>query len=233
MIRRWAQNNILLPTANLFCERNQHSRHIQEGLTGEFDSQVGVAQNQTKQQTPLPTLSGCENSTLPLRSRHTREDLAGEFPQWGCARARPPPPPENKTFMPTLSGRENKTLMPGSLRFTPLDSQAEEHDAWLQHALAHALYFQGRHDEALVFLTERSREWERDKLHPFLFTHLWWHLALLQVCAEMGYHKEGREGSYVRGDGGRWAKCGAAGGRGTSCTRFCLRISGGIWRCSR
>eukprot|EP00962_Isochrysis_galbana_P044150 scaffold17031_cov90-Isochrysis_galbana.AAC.2 len=60
------------------------------------------------------------------------------------------------------------------------DAQAEEQDAWLQHGLAHALYFQARHGEALAFLAERSGGWDRDTLHPFLFTHLWWHMALLQ-----------------------------------------------------
>jgi len=61
------------------------------------------------------------------------------------------------------------------------DAQAEEQDAWLQHGLAHALYFQARHGEALAFLAERSGGWDRDTLHPFLFTHLWWHMALLQT----------------------------------------------------
>eukprot|EP00928_Gymnodinium_smaydae_P007457 TRINITY_DN12679_c0_g1_i1.p1 TRINITY_DN12679_c0_g1~~TRINITY_DN12679_c0_g1_i1.p1 ORF type:complete len:476 (-),score=127.73 TRINITY_DN12679_c0_g1_i1:90-1517(-) len=54
-------------------------------------------------------------------------------------------------------------------------------DAWLDHGLAHALYFQGddRLDEALEFLQERSANWGAEALHPFLFTHCWWHLSLL------------------------------------------------------
>lgn len=54
-------------------------------------------------------------------------------------------------------------------------------DAWLDHGLAHALYFQGeeRLDEAIDFLEERSKAWSADGLHPFLYTHNWWHLSLL------------------------------------------------------
>ena len=61
------------------------------------------------------------------------------------------------------------------------DAGIAEEDAWLQHGLAHALYFQARHADALAFLHERSSKWSRDALHPFLYTHLWWHLALLQA----------------------------------------------------
>jgi len=54
-------------------------------------------------------------------------------------------------------------------------------DAWLDHGLAHALYFQGddRLDEALEFLQERSVRWGAADLHPFLYTHNWWHMSLL------------------------------------------------------
>jgi len=54
-------------------------------------------------------------------------------------------------------------------------------DAWLDHGLAHALYFQGeeRMDEAIEFLEERCKMWSAEALHPFLYTHNWWHLSLL------------------------------------------------------
>lgn len=54
-------------------------------------------------------------------------------------------------------------------------------DAWLDHGLAHALYFQGDDelDDALEFLQSRSGNWMKEELHPFLYTHCWWHLALL------------------------------------------------------
>mmetsp|Transcript_81067 Transcript_81067/g.194481 ORF Transcript_81067/g.194481 Transcript_81067/m.194481 type:complete len:454 (-) Transcript_81067:14-1375(-) len=54
-------------------------------------------------------------------------------------------------------------------------------DAWLDHGLAHALYFQGekRLEEAEKFLKQRSGTWLKEALHPFLYTHCWWHLALL------------------------------------------------------
>eukprot|EP01065_Artemidia_motanka_P034968 TRINITY_DN42945_c0_g1_i1.p1 TRINITY_DN42945_c0_g1~~TRINITY_DN42945_c0_g1_i1.p1 ORF type:complete len:410 (+),score=138.49 TRINITY_DN42945_c0_g1_i1:58-1287(+) len=52
-------------------------------------------------------------------------------------------------------------------------------DAWLEHSLAHALYFQSKGGDAVKFLRERSTAWKREELHPFLFTHNWWHLALV------------------------------------------------------
>mmetsp|Transcript_42168 Transcript_42168/g.90584 ORF Transcript_42168/g.90584 Transcript_42168/m.90584 type:complete len:464 (-) Transcript_42168:305-1696(-) len=54
-------------------------------------------------------------------------------------------------------------------------------DAWLHHSLAHSLYFQGedRIDDSLEFLESRSSTWNAETLHPFLFTHNWWHLALV------------------------------------------------------
>mmetsp|Transcript_41902 Transcript_41902/g.99772 ORF Transcript_41902/g.99772 Transcript_41902/m.99772 type:complete len:464 (+) Transcript_41902:57-1448(+) len=54
-------------------------------------------------------------------------------------------------------------------------------DAWLDHSLAHSLYFQGmgRLDDAMSFMKKRSETWPKEDLHPFLYTHCWWHLALL------------------------------------------------------
>eukprot|EP00927_Polykrikos_kofoidii_P027056 TRINITY_DN23949_c0_g1_i1.p1 TRINITY_DN23949_c0_g1~~TRINITY_DN23949_c0_g1_i1.p1 ORF type:complete len:469 (-),score=77.67 TRINITY_DN23949_c0_g1_i1:100-1506(-) len=56
-------------------------------------------------------------------------------------------------------------------------------DAWLHHSFAHALYFQGagRLEESFKFLDEKSSQWRKEDMHPFLYTHLWWHLALLHV----------------------------------------------------
>eukprot|EP00929_Paragymnodinium_shiwhaense_P108789 TRINITY_DN75127_c0_g1_i1.p1 TRINITY_DN75127_c0_g1~~TRINITY_DN75127_c0_g1_i1.p1 ORF type:complete len:454 (-),score=130.44 TRINITY_DN75127_c0_g1_i1:113-1474(-) len=58
-----------------------------------------------------------------------------------------------------------------------------EKDAWLDHGYAHALYFQGndRLDDAKEFLESRGESWSVSGLHPFLYTHNWWHLALLYV----------------------------------------------------
>jgi hypothetical protein len=56
-----------------------------------------------------------------------------------------------------------------------------EADGWLQHGLAHALYFQDKPSEAIAFLSARSGSWKREAWHPFLYTHLWWHLALLHA----------------------------------------------------
>lgn len=56
-------------------------------------------------------------------------------------------------------------------------------DAWLDHGLAHALYFQGddRLDDAVEFLESKSASWKAGELHPFLYTHNWWHLSLLRT----------------------------------------------------
>jgi len=61
-------------------------------------------------------------------------------------------------------------------------------DAWLDHGLAHALYFQGEDmmDDAIEFLKSRSPTWNSTALHPFLYTHNWWHLALL-YCERRDY----------------------------------------------
>ncbi len=64
---------------------------------------------------------------------------------------------------------------------TASDDDLDREDKWLQHGLAHALYFQGRHPEAADFLRGRAPGWRRSHMHPFLFTHLWWHLALLET----------------------------------------------------
>ena len=58
---------------------------------------------------------------------------------------------------------------------------ATREDGWLVHGLAHALYFQGRSSEAIRMMRERCDGWRREAWHPFLFTHLWWHLALLHA----------------------------------------------------
>ena len=58
---------------------------------------------------------------------------------------------------------------------------AHDRDCWLQHAYAHALYFQGpeRLREGIEYLSSRSSQWTLTRLMPFLMSHLWWHLALL------------------------------------------------------
>lgn len=55
-------------------------------------------------------------------------------------------------------------------------------DPWLDHALMHAVYFQGDVflDEALEFAESRSPTWSMENLHPSLYTRNWWHTALLR-----------------------------------------------------
>ena len=48
-------------------------------------------------------------------------------------------------------------------------------DGWLLHALVHSLYFQGHSSECIGLLTVQSKTWRRERWHPFLFTHLWYH----------------------------------------------------------
>jgi len=53
-------------------------------------------------------------------------------------------------------------------------------EPWAQHALAHVFLTQGRIEEGIVFLEERSAGWEH--LTSFMYTHLWWHLALFYLA---------------------------------------------------
>lgn len=61
-------------------------------------------------------------------------------------------------------------------------------DAWLDPGLARALYFQGeeRLDDAIEFLESRRSMWSATELHPFLYTHNWWHLALF-YCEQRNF----------------------------------------------
>lgn len=54
-------------------------------------------------------------------------------------------------------------------------------DGWLDHGYAHSLYFQGkgRVPEALSFLKKRSKSWTLSNTCFFLYSHLWWHYALV------------------------------------------------------
>eukprot|EP00435_Cladocopium_sp_Y103_P058940 s528_g20.t3 len=52
---------------------------------------------------------------------------------------------------------------------------------------------QDRLEDAERFLKERSSTWSKEALHPFLYTHCWWHLALLHC--ERGNFDEGEWGA--------------------------------------
>lgn len=52
-------------------------------------------------------------------------------------------------------------------------------DAWCQHAQAHVYLAQGKLDDALTFLEERAESW--DTRSSFMYTHNWWHIALLHL----------------------------------------------------
>jgi hypothetical protein len=49
-------------------------------------------------------------------------------------------------------------------------------EPWAQHALAHVMLSRGRIDEGAEFLEGVADTWT--DLNSFMFTHLWWHLAL-------------------------------------------------------
>ena len=63
-------------------------------------------------------------------------------------------------------------------------------DGWLDHGFAHSLYFQGKNriEEAKAFLEKRKDSWSLENMMPFLYTHLWWHYAL--VLTESGNVQE-------------------------------------------
>lgn len=56
-------------------------------------------------------------------------------------------------------------------------------DGWLHHGLALVYHAQNKSEEAITFLSAHCSQWRREALHPYLFTHLWWHLVLLHVMS--------------------------------------------------
>jgi hypothetical protein len=52
-------------------------------------------------------------------------------------------------------------------------------EPWAQHALAHVMITQGRIDEGAAFLEGVQDTWVG--LNSFMYTHLWWHLALFYL----------------------------------------------------
>jgi tetratricopeptide (TPR) repeat protein len=59
-----------------------------------------------------------------------------------------------------------------------LELQPDE--GWAQHALAHVLLTTGRVEEGIAFLEPLRAGWGR--FISFLYTHLWWHLALFYLA---------------------------------------------------
>ena len=55
----------------------------------------------------------------------------------------------------------------------------DRRDPWAHHAVAHCLEARGKMLEGVTFLTEMSDTWER--CNSFMYTHLWWHLALFLI----------------------------------------------------
>jgi len=59
-------------------------------------------------------------------------------------------------------------------------------EPWSQHALAHVLLTENRIDEGVRFLESNSGRW--DHLTSFMYTHLWWHLALFYLAQNRVAH---------------------------------------------
>lgn len=55
----------------------------------------------------------------------------------------------------------------------------DRRDPWAHHAVAHCLEARGRMQEGVAFLEEMSDTWE--SCNSFMYTHLWWHLALFLI----------------------------------------------------
>ncbi len=51
-------------------------------------------------------------------------------------------------------------------------------DPWAIHAVAHVMEMQGRLDDGVRWLAERTEDWSRDNMFAF---HNWWHLALYHL----------------------------------------------------
>ncbi len=57
--------------------------------------------------------------------------------------------------------------------------EMERKDPWAHHAVAHCLEARGRMVEGVAFLSEMADAW--DDCNSFMYTHNWWHLALLLI----------------------------------------------------
>lgn len=55
----------------------------------------------------------------------------------------------------------------------------DRRDPWAHHAVAHCLEARGQMQEGVAFLGEMSDTWE--SCNSFMYTHLWWHLALFLI----------------------------------------------------
>jgi tetratricopeptide (TPR) repeat protein len=57
-------------------------------------------------------------------------------------------------------------------------------EPWAQHALAHVMLTEGRIDEGVEFLESVAHHWQG--LNSFMYTHLWWHMALFRLSQGRG-----------------------------------------------
>ena len=57
----------------------------------------------------------------------------------------------------------------------------EPRDGWAQHAVAHVLEMQGRHDDGIRWMRVNPAAWSTDS---FMAVHNWWHLALYHLDLE-------------------------------------------------
>jgi hypothetical protein len=59
-------------------------------------------------------------------------------------------------------------------------TELRRHNPWAHHAVAHVLDAQGRHPEAVAWMTTYADTW--GDCNSMLFTHNWWHVALAYLA---------------------------------------------------
>lgn len=74
---------------------------------------------------------------------------------------------------------EQAHLLPEAERAARVAIQLKRKEPWAHHALAHVFLTQGRTAEARAFLDDVKETWTG--LNSFMFTHNWWHLALVLI----------------------------------------------------
>jgi len=67
---------------------------------------------------------------------------------------------------------------------TALGMCSEKGDPWAEHTLAHILHSQGRIQEAAKLMSTFTHHWT--ECNSFMYTHNWWHYALLLLDLECG-----------------------------------------------
>lgn len=98
-----------------------------------------------------------------------------------------------KLALQVLPANEGLAYMYGMLAFPLLETcrfddaenaakkalTIEKNDQWAQHAFCHVLHYRCRFREAVLFMEKNSGSW--NSCGSFMYSHNWWHLALLYM----------------------------------------------------